>query len=38
MHADPSFGHAFARHLLHAVHGRLARARLRSLDAFGGPR
>jgi len=38
MHADPAFGHAFARHLLRTVHGRLARARLRSLDTFGGPR
>ena len=37
MHAEPEFGHALARHILHAVHKRLERARLRSLDVFGEP-
>jgi CRP-like cAMP-binding protein len=38
MSAHPDFGHAFARRILHAVHRRLERARLRGLDVFGGPR
>jgi len=37
MHADPVFGHALARHVLRTVHGRLERARMRSLDVFGAP-
>lgn len=36
MHADPAFGHALARRILRQVHRRLERARLRSLDVFGG--
>ncbi len=36
MHLHPAFGHAFARQILRSVHQRLERARLRSLDVFGG--